>query len=617
LTDHIETFIVNYTGPENGTRECDNLGSIAFSLPPGSYVFTVRGIDASGIEIARSNDVPVTTGTGQPTAIFLGPVPDVRIGGATPTENPGQPPVPAIVPGYFEWDITLPNQAHLVEFTYGLLKEGSLPSNAPAAETITAASRLTGPDAKSGPLASGSYWVTITLGDDWDIYRGSAHVYAGLTTTMTLEAADFHEIDLPGGTEVELEIVSGMNFLALSAEGSVLSADPAVFETPVWYIYKHEIMTEAQGWGGNGFRLDLDAAAAALNLAVGAAYTVTFYGKVKGGGNAPGFWISQSEQFTPLPAIYYVNAAIGNDTNNGKEAARAFRTLDKALSMPFAGDARDIRVTGNFPMSGPLAIDSQGKTTIIISDDPQNKSTITRTDGQNESVITVTGGGHVIFKDVTIDGKNTGNAGVYNRGLLVTGAGTKVTLDAGTTVTGKTDGALTTANGGGGIRINDGATLVMKGDSVVQYSSAPMYGGGVSVYAGAFTMEGDSAVKNNTLAGGWGGGVHVDSASSFIMKENATVTENGAGGNGGGVYTLGTFTMSGSPVISLNTSGGMGGGVYQNGGTFTMTGGTIYGSDEPSMANISEPGGGAAYQNQVSGNGASEFANVVENTISK
>jgi predicted outer membrane repeat protein len=94
------------------------------------------------------------------------------------------------------------------------------------------------------------------------------------------------------------------------------------------------------------------------------------------------------------------------------------------------------------------------------------------------------------------------------------------------------------------------------------------------------------------------------------------VSGNTSGQDGGGVYTLGTFTMSGSPVISLNKATGSGGGVYQNGGTFTLTGGTVYGLDVASKANTATASG-AAYYHETSGGGISEFAPVWEYSISK
>ncbi|MDR1096046.1 MAG: hypothetical protein LBL31_06630 [Spirochaetaceae bacterium] len=270
----------------------------------------------------------------------------------------------------------------------------------------------------------------------------------------------------------------------------------------------------------------------------------------------------------PVPDVYYVDAVNGDDSKNGGTAGTAFKTLDQALKVT---GHKTICLVGGFTIDGgSKTIDGAGGTTITRTDVNDWQSPA-KNYGWTDAVITVTGGAQVSFKNITIDGKNTGNPSAFHRGLLVTGAGTTVTLDTGTTVTGKTGGASITANGGGGIRINDGASLVMTGDSVVKDSEAPVFGGGVCVDNGSsFTMEGSSAVKNNSVAGNFGGG---------------------------GVYTFGMFSMSGSPVISLNkaTSGG---GVFQNGGTFTMTGGTIYGTNEPSKANTA-PNGGAAYYRQA------------------
>jgi hypothetical protein len=259
--------------------------------------------------------------------------------------------------------------------------------------------------------------------------------------------------------------------------------------------------------------------------------------------------------------VCYVDAARGDNSKDGRTAETAFKTLEKALSVPFAGDAREIRVTGYFLMSGPLAIDSQGKTTTITSADAQSKPFITRTDGKDDSVIMVTGGGQVIFKDVTIDGKNTGTPGVFHRGLKVTGAGTTVTLDAGTTVTGKLGPV-----DGGGIFVDGGAALVMKDGSVVTGSQARWGGGVYAVGNGTFKMTGGT-ISGNVAIGdggfGLGGGVYVDIGYRFEMSGNAKIREN-SGDMGGGVYlNTGTLEMKGTAEISSNKAAKEdGGGMY-------------------------------------------------------
>jgi hypothetical protein len=78
-----------------------------------------------------------------------------------------------------------------------------------------------------------------------------------------------------------------------------------------------------------------------------------------------------------------------------------------------------------------------------------------------------------------------------------------------------------------------------------------------------------------------GGGVYVDTGGLFIM-EGGTISGNIAS-SGGGVYfnsSSKTFTMKAGTIISGNTATVNGGGVMVADGTFTKTGGIIYGQNE-------------------------------------
>ena len=123
-------------------------------------------------------------------------------------------------------------------------------------------------------------------------------------------------------------------------------------------------------------------------------------------------------------------------------------------------------------------------------------------------------------------------------------------------------------------------------------------GGAVYVNGGTFTMEAGSKITGSSAS--YGGGVYVDSKGTFTMgggaiTENSasSIDDNGNGTSGGGVcISNGTFTMSGDAVISGNTATGSGGGVFVSGsGDFTMTGGTI-GGTEANSANKADLGGG-------------------------
>jgi len=100
---------------------------------------------------------------------------------------------------------------------------------------------------------------------------------------------------------------------------------------------------------------------------------------------------------------------------------------------------------------------------------------------------------------------------------------------------------------------------------------------GYDAVEGTFTMSGGTISGNKSSFGG--GGVCVDKEGTFIMQDNASVLGNTAI-VGGGVYLTykgGTFNLIGG-TISGNKSNEFGGGVFVFRGTMTMQGGTISGN---------------------------------------
>jgi len=238
-----------------------------------------------------------------------------------------------------------------------------------------------------------------------------------------------------------------------------------------------------------------------------------------------------------------------------------------------------------------------------------------RSGGNNkEYAITVTGTvsvptraentfGSVTGVTITIEGNGTLSPS-RDGGLLVIGAGQ--TVVARDVILQGRDG-----NNVEVVFIPDGGTFRMEGNAKVtgNTASGSSYGGGVYVNGGTFAMQNNASVSGNT--GNLGGGVHVSSSGTFTMRDSASVSGNNARNSGGGVYVSygGTFAMQNNASVSGNTSpGGGGGGVYvsdsgtftmrdsasvsgntarysgggvcvDNGGTFTKTGGTIYGED--------------------------------------
>jgi uncharacterized repeat protein (TIGR02543 family) len=175
--------------------------------------------------------------------------------------------------------------------------------------------------------------------------------------------------------------------------------------------------------------------------------------------------------------------------------------------------------------------------------------------------------------------------------MLVNSGGTLV-MENGSKING--NNKTTSSSFGGGVYVN--GTFTMNGGTISGNTSSDA-GGGVSVNIGTFTQSGGTISGNSAT---YGGGVNNDGT---FTQSGGTISDNSASLSGGGVYNGGTFTQSGG-TISNNTAtygGGTfanndgtftitdgttsgntsayGGGVYVYNGTFTKSGGTIYGSN--------------------------------------
>jgi len=228
-----------------------------------------------------------------------------------------------------------------------------------------------------------------------------------------------------------------------------------------------------------------------------------------------------------------------------------------------------------------------------------NNITLRGRDSDTDSLVYVDRGGTLIMNDGSAI---TGNTASTNGGGVRVDSGT-FTMNGGE-ISGNT--AINYGRGGGVYLISEyygtSATFTMNG-GVISGNAADGYGGGVYVDSGTFIMKGGEISSNR--AGG-GGGVAVDGAGDFsgtFTMSGGVISGNTAGsGGGGGVYvgvgnySTGIFTMSGG-IISGNTANGIrvgvdlyyngsGGGVKVGGrGTFTKTGGTIFGYNASDTVN--------------------------------
>jgi hypothetical protein len=227
------------------------------------------------------------------------------------------------------------------------------------------------------------------------------------------------------------------------------------------------------------------------------------------------------------------------------------------------------------------------------------------------------------------NGNNSDGGGVYFAGTSFTMSGTAKISGNNPTVSTNGGGVCVAAgtfemsdaaeisgsraSNGGGVYVFDGGAFTMTGGTISGHSAN--FGGGVYVFdGGAFTMTGGTIGGTGTNANttSSGGGVYVQNGEFTMdggtISGNKATSSDSTYGYGGGVYFNSngkTFTMSGNAQISGNTAtgsgSGHGGGVYVNAGTFTKTGGTIYGNvkvdgsaENPALQNSASSGSGHA-----------------------
>jgi hypothetical protein len=206
------------------------------------------------------------------------------------------------------------------------------------------------------------------------------------------------------------------------------------------------------------------------------------------------------------------------------------------------------------------------------------------------------GGVCVVGGTFTMSGGTiSGNEAYYSKisGTYMPDSGGGVYVSRGTFT--MSDNAQINGNKGSGVYVV-GGTFTMRGNAQIRGNEgsagnsgsniATAGGGGVHIIgsssvAGTFTMEGGTISGNEAYDAGigeGGGGVYIGNYGKFTMK-GGEIRGNEAWFRGGGVDVRGMFTMEGGE-ISGNVAPD-GGGVYvYDDGTFTKSGGTIYGDTD-------------------------------------
>lgn len=321
--------------------------------------------------------------------------------------------------------------------------------------------------------------------------------------------------------------------------------------------------------------------------------------------------------------LYYSS---GNSDKGTSDPVRAFITISNGSTLTVEGTAEDLQteatssepgqpammqLSGSVPQSltyyvtestpngfgtsettyqhtvadfGAIVACKEGYVNRVIS--VEKDSTLNLKGGMITTPRALGNDGHVIFSQgaVYISGGyvTNGNGGGWGGGLCITGANANLEMTGGVVAGNK-------AASGGGIFANNGATLELSG----------------GVISGNATYENDITDGYDVGDGGYGGGVYTQGASVTI-SDSANITNNRAEARiankdrynkgllgGGGIASTngGTLSMTGGSVTA-NYSYEAGGGIYAGlpngqGVAFTMSSGFIAGN----MSDNAEGGG--------------------------
>lgn len=321
--------------------------------------------------------------------------------------------------------------------------------------------------------------------------------------------------------------------------------------------------------------------------------------------------------------LYYSS---GNSDKGTSDPVRAFITISNGSTLTVEGTAEDLQteatssepgqpammqLSGSVPQSltyyvtestpngfgtsettyqhtvadfGAIVACKEGYVNRVIS--VEKDSTLNLKGGMITTPRALGNDGHVIFSQGTVyisGGYVTnGNGGGWGGGLCITGANASLEMTGGVVAGNK-------AASGGGIFANNGATLELSG----------------GVISGNATYENDITDGYDVGDGGYGGGVYTQGASVTI-SDSANITNNRAEARiankdrynkgllgGGGIASTngGTLSMTGGSVTA-NYSYEAGGGIYAGlpngqGVAFTMSSGFIAGN----MSDNAEGGG--------------------------
>lgn len=232
-----------------------------------------------------------------------------------------------------------------------------------------------------------------------------------------------------------------------------------------------------------------------------------------------------------------------------------------------AGANEDNAATGDLDIRTNVTIDGAGENNTVISGEDEDR------------VFHVIGAVNLALAGVTVQ---NGNAqGSSSQG---DGGGIRVEQGASLQMFDATLKSNTAGHYGGGLFVDTGSSAELTKVTVID-NEAEALGGGLDNYQGTLTIQG-SDIRNNTTTQGPGGGLY-NGADAVTTINESTFDDNEAL-DGGGIYNYaGRFISGGhleisNSTISNNTASQNGGGIFNFGDIHKIENVTISGNDAQS-----------------------------------
>ncbi|MDR0459369.1 MAG: InlB B-repeat-containing protein [Coriobacteriales bacterium] len=258
-----------------------------------------------------------------------------------------------------------------------------------------------------------------------------------------------------------------------------------------------------------------------------------------------------------------------------------FKELQNAITAAPAGTTYVIEITANIGFDGYINI-KDGKQIVLMSNG--NYTLTTLQDAYRHFKVSSE---LTLLPGVTLTNRNTTE---YGGGIEVNTGG--ILNIKGGSIVGNVN-----SSSGGGVYCDGGTVNLYSGTVDGNTINKTGSGGGVHVRSGTFNMYGGSVSNNHSFGStSSGGGVGVNKSGTFILYGgviNGNISDHTAQG-GGGVFVLGDgkFEMHGGTISNNVATASSGGGVMVGKSNFTITGGTISGNSAIS-------GGGLFYSSTV------------------